>query len=128
MRKGCFSVEIPHFFTIGDLHCVQHVKHLTFINFNSIIANKPANCNRILWFNNYLTFSTLLIRVLKLIFPLKKWGQKVAQNAGKNSLTFIETRGENVFSGVLCKETVMKLTFARKIAGFLAKNQPFKGV
>ena len=37
-------------------------------------------------------------------------------------------RDENVFDGILCKETVIGLTIARKIAGFLAKNQPFKDV
>lgn len=60
--------------------------------------------------------------------PLQNEHKKVAQNAGNNSLTFTEMRGENIFDGVLCKETIIELTFARKIAGFDAKNQPFKGV
>ena len=33
-------------------------------------------------------------------------------------------RGENVFDGVLCKETVIELTIARKIEGKNAKNAP----
>lgn len=56
---------------------------------------------------------------------LSFYKEKIAQNAGINSLTFTEMRGENVFDGILCKETVIELTSARKIAGFDAKNAPF---
>lgn len=57
--------------------------------------------------------------------PLQNEHKKVAQIAGKNSLTIAKIGHENVFEGTFCKEMIKQLTFARKIAGFLAKNQPF---
>lgn len=50
--------------------------------------------------------------------------RKSAQNAGKNSLTKAIPGGENVFNGILCKETAKFLTIARKNAGKNAKNAP----
>ena len=57
--------------------------------------------------------------------PMQNQHKKVAQNAGKNSLTIAKIGHENVFGGTFCKETIKQLTFVRKIAGFDAKNAPF---